>query len=85
MNLTPSFVMKLAKLIKISTGILTVLSENGIRIDDYKYVTCYEEFVNMRRNRVKYHAAIRMIAEEQKVSERTIERVFRRLSKVIDD
>lgn len=53
--------MKLAKLIKISTGILTVLSENGIRIDDYKYVTCYEEFVNMLAIMAKPSKSMRLV------------------------
>ena len=63
---------------------LKTLSENGVRIDDYKYVDAYDEFVNMRDNRVKYRSAIKMIAEDYNVSERTLERIFKRLSRIVN-
>lgn len=75
--------MRVAKLVKISTQMLMLLSENGIRIDDYKYVEAYESFLNMRDNKMKYKAAIKMLADEKHVSERTLERIFKRLSIVV--
>lgn len=74
--------MTFAELVKIDTQMLMLLSENGIRIDDYRYVDAYEQFLNMRRNRMKYRAAIKMLADEKHISERTLERVFKRLSRV---
>ena len=76
--------MKVAKLVKISTAMLKLLSENGIRIDDWRYISAYENFLNMRDNRVKYRSAIKMLADENNVSERTLERIFKRLSGVVN-
>ena len=75
--------MKVAKLVKISMAMLKILSEFGVKIDDWQYVDAYEDFLNMRENKVKYRVAIKMLAEEKHVSERTLERVFYRLSKVV--
>ena len=76
--------MKVAKLVKIGTEMLKLLSENGIRIDDYQYVDAYEDFLNMRENRVKYRSAIKMLADEKHISERTLERIFKRLSRSVN-
>ncbi len=71
--------MKVVELLKISTCVLSVMKENGLYLDDYKYVKAYEEYVCMRYNRVKHTAAIRELSEELGVSERTLERAFKRL------
>lgn len=76
--------MKAVKLVQISTEMLKVLSENGIRIDDYKYVEVYNNYLNMRTNKVKHRAAIALLADENHISERTLERIFKRLSKVVN-
>lgn len=72
--------MKVHELLKISTEILKTMSENGIHRDDYKYVKAYEEFKVMRSNRMKYDAAIKMLAKDYNIGERTLARVFKRLS-----
>ena len=72
--------MKVVELLKISMVMLKMMSENGILRDDWQYVRAYEEFLNMRKNRVKHRVAIRMLAEDYHVSERTLERAFKRLS-----
>lgn len=64
----------------IGTPILSLMSEKGIMRDDYKFLKPFEEFQNMRKNRVKYRVAITMLAEENHVSERTLERIFKRLN-----
>lgn len=76
--------MKVAKLVEISMGMLKLLSDNGIKIDDYLYIDAYEQFLHMRDNRVKYRSAIKILAEEKHVSERTLERVFKRLSRIVN-
>lgn len=72
--------MKVVELMKISTEMLKLMTENGIHRDDYMYVKAYEEFLCMRSNKVKYRAAIRILSEDYHVGERTLERVFKRLS-----
>ena len=75
--------MKATELLSIGRQLLSVMSLNGIMLDDYKYVDTYHAFLNMRRNKVKYRSAIRMLAQEHGISERTLERVFKRLGKEI--
>ena len=73
--------MKVTELLKISTCVLEMMARNGILRDDYRYLSAYEAYRNMRRNRVKHYAAILELAEELGVSTRTLERAFKRLSK----
>ena len=75
--------MKVTELLIIGKSLLMKMSENGIMLEDYKYIEAFQAFRNMRSNRVKYRSAIKMLAEEYDVSERTIERIFKRLSKKI--
>lgn len=73
--------MKLIETVKLGSELLKFLSRNGIYIDDYRYIDAYEEFCMMRKNGVKYETAIAEIARERKVSRRTLQRAFRRLSR----
>lgn len=76
--------MKVVKMLEIGRDLLKFMSDNGIKMDDYKYVDAYYEFLNMRKNHVKYNVAMKMLADELLVSERTLGRVFRRLSNTIE-
>jgi hypothetical protein len=73
--------MKMIELLKITTEALKLMSENGIYVDDYKYVDAYEQFLRMRMFGIKYRAAIAILAEERHVGERTLQRAFKRLSR----
>ena len=75
--------MRVTELLRIGERILEIMSRNNIMRDDFKYLKAYEEFQNMRYNKVKYREAIRMLAEENSISRRTLERIFRRLSQEI--
>lgn len=72
--------MKVVELLKISGEMLKVMSENDIMRDDYRYVKMYEAYRNMRANKMKHTAAVGELSEEYKVSDRTVERVIKRLS-----
>lgn len=72
--------MKVTELLKIGTSMLYIMSQNGIMRDDYQYLQAYEDFLQMRKNRVKYRVAIKLLAEDHNVSERTMERIIKRLS-----
>ncbi len=71
--------MKVVELLKISTHVLSLMNQNGLFLDDYKYVKAYEEYLCMRGYHVKHIAAITELAEELGVSTRTLERAFKRL------
>lgn len=72
--------MKVTELLSLGACILEKMSQNGVMRDDYRFVKAYGEFLSMRSKRVKYRAAIKMLADENDVSERTLERIFKRLS-----
>ena len=76
--------MKAIEILKLLSEALKVMSKNDIRIDDYLYIDAYEHFLNMRHNKVKYRTAIKVLSEEKHVSERTLERIFKRLAKVVN-
>lgn len=79
--------MKVLEFLKISTRMLEIMADNGIYRDDWRYVKAYEEYVCMRYNHVKHSAAVRDLSEELGVSERTLERAFKRLKgdcKILD-
>lgn len=73
--------MKVYELLKISCEALKMMSRNGILLEDYKYVEAYDQFCRMRLFGMKYRAAIRILAEERCVGERTLQRAFKRLEK----
>jgi len=73
--------MKVTELLKISSEALKLMSENGIYLDDYKYVDAYEQFLRMRMFGIKYRSAISMLAQERGIGERTLQRAFKRLAR----
>lgn len=75
--------MKVVDLLKITQPALKILSENEACRDDWRYVGLYEEFLAMRSNRVKYAAAVRMLAEDYGISRATVERVVARLGTTV--
>lgn len=72
--------MKKVLFLKLNAEMLKMMSKSGIKIEDYRYIGAYEKFQSMRNNKVKYRAAISIIAAEENISERTLERIIRRLS-----
>ena len=73
--------MNTIELLEIGKSILSIMSKNNIKRDDFKYIDAYNSFLNMRKNKIKYRSAIHMLSEENNISERTLERIFKRLSK----
>ena len=73
--------MKVIELLKLGAETLKKMSQNGIFIDDWKYVEAYEHFLRMRELGVKYNVAIKEAANDLHVTKRTLQRAFKRLSK----
>ena len=46
--------MKVVELVKISTETMKVMSNSGIKTDDWQYVKMYEEYLSMRQSREKF-------------------------------
>ena len=73
--------MKVVELLKICGELLKLMSENGVKRDDYRFVKMYHEYLNMRKSGIKYRAAIQMLADEYETSVSSVERAIRRLRK----
>ena len=71
--------MKVVELVKISRELLKLLSKHDVRLNDWRYVRMYEEYKTMRSNGIKYRECVRVLAEENDVSQATVERVVKRL------
>lgn len=72
--------MKVVELVKISTEALKLMSDAGIRTEDYAHVSMYEEYLEMRARREKFRYIIAHLAERYHLSESTVKRIIRRLS-----
>lgn len=73
--------MKVVELLKIGKEMLKVLSRCDVMRDDWRYVGMVEEYQVMRGNGVKHTAAIGLLGESYGVSERTVERILKRLGR----
>lgn len=73
--------MKVYEMLKLGTETLKMMSRNGIFRDDYIYVDAYEQYRHMRSLGVKYETALMEIAKDMKITKRTLQRAFKRLSK----
>lgn len=72
--------MKVVELLEIGGKMLKLMSENDVNRDYYRFVPMYYEFLQMRRNGMKYREAVRMLADDYKTSKASIERAIKKLS-----
>lgn len=73
--------MKVYEMLKLGTETLKMMSQHGIFVDDWKYVEAYENFLRMRELGVKYDIAITEVSSSLRVTRRTLQRAFKRLSR----
>ena len=73
--------MKVINLLELVSKILEMMSANDIRTGDEKFVHLYREYEQMRKSGEKYSVCIMILAERYGVSENTVSRVVRRLSR----
>ena len=71
--------MKRYEALKLVGGTLKMLSVFEVNYDDWRFVPMYEAFQEMRLKGVKYREAVRMLADEYRVSRATVERAIKRL------
>ena len=75
--------MKVVELVKISMEALKMMSDSGIRTEDWQHIKMYEEYIDMRRNCEKFRYIIAHLAEKYKLSESSIKRIVKRLSREV--
>ena len=72
--------MKVADLVKISKQAMKMMSECGIKSEDWKHLTMYEEFVTMRINKDKFRYIMAFLSDKYQLSESTVKRIIKRFS-----
>ena len=75
--------MKVAELLKINQSAMESLSKCDIRKGDFRFVSLYEEFVHLREKGEKYWYVVRHLAERYKMSESSVKRLVKRLSREV--
>lgn len=63
---------------------LKMMSESGIKTEDWQHVKMYEEYQTMRENCEKFRYIIAHLAEKYHMSESSIKRVVKRLSREVN-
>ena len=75
--------MKVENLLRISKDLLKMMSENDIKMTDYKCVDMYAEYEMARKRGEKDVVVIMGLSEKYGVSESTIKRIIWRFEKSI--
>jgi len=71
--------MKVIDLLKIQREPLKVMSDCGLKVDDYEYIALYEEYRKMRLENEKYRYVIMCLSMKYHISESKVKRIIRRL------
>ena len=73
--------MKVGELLKIGGEMLKILHDNGISIDDYKYLPLFEDFHVMKEQGDKTTYIVTVLSEKYDVCERKVYKLLQRLLK----
>lgn len=75
--------MKIVELIKISTESLKMMSKHDIKLNDWKHVEMFEEYLDMRSRCEKFRYIMAYLAEKYRMSESSVKRIVKRLSREV--
>lgn len=75
--------MKFANIVLLCAEMLKMMSQFGGTINDWRYVSLYEEFEEMRKDRVKYRVAVDELARKNGLSATSVERIIRRFKREV--
>ena len=75
--------MTCAELVKINSKSMELMSKYEIRQEDYQYVSMYDEYRLLRDSGEKYWYIIASLAEKYHISESSVKRLIKRLSKEV--
>ncbi len=68
-------------LLKINLNQVKTMSKCGLSVDDVRYVPMYEEYLSLRREGVSKERIYQYLGNRYFVSESTVKRVIKRLSR----
>ena len=75
--------MKVVELVKISIEALKMMSNHGIKTEDWQHISMYDEYVEMREKCEKFRYIMAYLSEKYKISESSVKRVIKRLSREV--
>lgn len=75
--------MEYARIVYLGSELLKLMSENGGTINDWKYLPMYDEFVDLRAQKVRYRAAVEELSAKYGTSKTSVERIIRRFRKIL--
>lgn len=70
-------------LLKINLNQVKTMSKCGLSVDDVRYVPMYEEYLSLRREGVPKERIYQHFKSRYHISESTVKRVVRRLSRKV--
>lgn len=73
--------MKVVELLKINRESLKIMSDYDVKRDDWKYLDLFDQYNHLRSCKIKYREVIRILSCEYGISQSSVERVIRRLSR----
>ncbi len=75
--------MKAVEFLKLGSELLKLMSNFGLRCDDYKHIEMYDEYIRMKNEGEKTDYILAVLSSRYGLSESTIKRIVRRFSKEV--
>jgi len=75
--------MKVADLLKINRFSFEMMSKLDIKHKDWKFLELYQDYECLRQAKEKYSYIMAVLAEKYRISESTVKRVIKRLSREV--
>ena len=76
--------MNVAKLLEIGGDMLKIMSISGLKINDWQYKDLYSDYEYMRKQGMKYWFAIEKLSHKYNISQSSICRIIKRLSRSVN-
>ena len=75
--------MKAARILLMGRELLKMMSIYDLKVEDYRYIELYSEYVKARQNHEKYAAVIMELSQKYEISESTVKRIIKRFDREI--
>lgn len=70
--------MKVIEILNFNRELLKKLQDAGIRLEDYRYVDLYSEYIKMREQGGKVSYIVAILSEKYSISERKVYNLIKR-------
>lgn len=72
--------MKVIEVLKLNSGLLRVLQDTGIKVEDVRYIGLHDEYRRMQANGEKVSYIVATLAERYGICERKVYALIKHLS-----